>query len=499
MQARSHHDQPRLAYYQLFLSLRYLLSRFSALAALLSVTFGVAVIVIVLSIMGGYVVELRRSIREQESHLMILGPERFAVSGIYQLETLLSGVDNVKAVAPFVETLAMYRSGQFSPCHVRGIQPVKQTLVSAIGDHVLRPEELDRVLEELRKQDSTNRSEVETGTSADTAANRLLQEVVNAEGRPPLSPEELASFFGRDARMAVLEKYNPAVIGDLQGDIPPGCLVGIRLLLDRHMFLGQVVTIITLDTRTSEPVPRKFLVVGAFRTGDYNVDSGSIYVHVDTLKNMLGLFDEETNSYRYEGLRVAVKDLDRLQETKAAIESAVQSSDMPQFTGLRVLTWEQLRSNFIEAVRIEKFVIYFLLLILVAFAACMVLLMLLLTVIEKTRDVGVLLSLGATPDGIVWVFLTNGLILSVVGTVGGLALGYLFCLYINPIHDWIHATTGLRLFPAEIYNMDRIPIAFQPMDVLLSVTPPIFFGCLASLVPAFWAARRDPIKAIHNE
>jgi lipoprotein-releasing system permease protein len=81
----------------------------------------------------------------------------------------------------------------------------------------------------------------------------------------------------------------------------------------------------------------------------------------------------------------------------------------------------------------------------------------------------------------------------------GLAGGYVFCLYINPIHDWIYLQTGLRLFPAEIYHMDRIPVAFHLSDLLLSILPAVKFGFIASLIPAIWASRRDPIKAIHYE
>jgi lipoprotein-releasing system permease protein len=80
-----------------------------------------------------------------------------------------------------------------------------------------------------------------------------------------------------------------------------------------------------------------------------------------------------------------------------------------------------------------------------------------------------------------------------------LFLGYLFCWNINTIHDWVFALTGRELFAARIYHMDRIPISFQLGDVLLSIAPPVVLGFLASLVPAIWASRRDPIKAIHYE
>jgi lipoprotein-releasing system permease protein len=266
------------------------------------------------------------------------------------------------------------------------------------------------------------------------------------------------------------------------------------MLLDHQMFLGQVITIATIKPESSEPVEETFLVAGAFKTGDYDADSRAVYVHVDTLKNILDLFDPEENTYGYSGIRVKVEDISRLDETIKNIEAGLK-----KHRGLRALSWEQLRGTLLTAVKIEKFVIYFLLVLLMSFTGLMVLLMLLLTVIEKTRDMGVLLALGATPTGVTRIFLAGGLVTCLAGTVLGLLLGYLFCWNINTIHDWVFALTGRELFAARIYHMDRIHITFQLGDVLLSVAPPVVLGFLASLVPAIWASRRDPIKAIHYE
>ena len=138
-------------------------------------------------------------------------------------------------------------------------------------------------------------------------------------------------------------------------------------------------------------------------------------------------------------------------------------------------------------------------LILIVFTGSMILLMLTLTVIEKTKDVGVLMSLGAPPGGITKIFLFNGLLISMAGTALGLALGYAFSANINEIHDLIYAVSGVELFPAEIYQMDRIPVHFYPADILWCTLPPVIVGLLASLVPATWAPRRDPIGSIQYE
>lgn len=491
MVPRSPHKPPFFPFYELHLSLRYLRSRFSAVAALLSVTFGVAVILIVLSIMGGYMEVLRETIRGQESHLMVIGTSSFSVTGITELESIVESVKNVKAAAPFIEALAMYKSGQLNPCQLRGILPGREVRVSEIGRYVLRPAELEALFDRLGvgKPDETSE-----GPAASRPATALVDEVLRAPSRPPLNAEELERFYDPEFGRELLAKRNPKTLAAIGDSTLPAMIVGIHFLLERKMILGQAVEIGTIRPETHEPADERFIVAGAFKTGDYDFDSRAIFVHVDTLKNLLDLFDAKTGSYRYEGVRVAVDDLSRIQETKDDIQALL--NDNPS---LLVRSWEQMKGNILTAVLIEKFVIYFLLVLLMSFTGCMVLLMLLLTVIEKTRDMGVLLALGATPGGVVRIFLGSGLCLISAGTALGLAAGYLFCLYINPLHDWIHSVTGWKLFPPEIYHMDRIPISFQLGDVLLSVAPPVVLGFLSSLIPAIWASRRDPIKAIHYE
>ncbi len=496
MAAHSRSSPPLFPYYELHLSLKYLRSRFSSIAALLSVTFGVAVIWIVLSIMGGYIIVLRETIRGQESHLTIYGSAPFSVAHILQLEELIRSVKNVRGTAPFIETLAMYKSGQLNPCQLRGIHPRRELEVSEIGRYVLRPEELERVLPEI---EATGKDSGDGDKAKARSPVVSIDSILRSENRKPLEPGELERFFEPEFTAKILQEHNPRTLRALGNTVPPAVIVGVQFLIERKMFLGQVVEIGTVKPEQQGPMEQRFahesfVVVGAFKTGDYDFDSRSIFVHVDFLKNMLELFDARSNSYRYEGIRVSVDDFDRVNDTRKELEAIL----LPVAPWLRVITWEDLKGNILTAVLIEKFVIYFLLVLLMSFTGCMVLLMLLLTVIEKTRDMGVLLALGATPSGVVRIFLINGLLLVSVGTLLGLGIGYLFCLYINPIHDWIHSVTGLRLFPPEIYHMDRIPISFQSGDVLLSIAPPLFLGFFSSLIPAFWASRRDPIKAIHH-
>jgi lipoprotein-releasing system permease protein len=472
--------------------LRYLKSRLSAVAALLAVLFGVAVILIVLSIMGGYIETLKETIRGQESHLTVLGPGPFAVAPVAEIEEAIRRVPGVQATSPFIETLAMYRSGQFNPCHLRGVVPASQVEVSDLGRYIFRPEALEDLLREAQGAAADEADAEPDGTAAPRA--ELGTSLLTAE-RTSMSPSEVESLFSKERCRALLEKLNPATLAALGGEVPPAVIVGVHFLLENQVYLGQVLPIVAVHPRRGEPTVEWFVVAGAFRTGDYESDSKAMYAHADVLKNTLDLFDPEHNAYRFEGIRVALQDPSRLDEMAVAVERAL----LVDHPSLMVRTWEMQRPTLLRAVKIEKFVIYFLLVLLMGFTGCMVLLMLLLTVIEKTRDMGILLALGATPGGVVRIFLANGLLISLAGTLLGMGAGYLFCLNINPIHDWIARATSLELFPAKIYKMDRIPIDFQLTDVLLSIAPPLLLGFLASLIPSVWASRRDPIKAIHYE
>jgi lipoprotein-releasing system permease protein len=150
-------------------------------------------------------------------------------------------------------------------------------------------------------------------------------------------------------------------------------------------------------------------------------------------------------------------------------------------------------------VKIEKWIMGFVVSLLDVFCSCVVLLMLVLIVLEKTRDCGVLLALGATPRGVFSIFLLTGLTITAVGTACGLVAGWLFLGAINSVHDGIYSLTGLRLWDPEVYLLDRIPTSVNPGIVVMSILPALLFGFGASLVPAIWAARKDPIQAIHHE
>jgi len=481
--------------YKLFLSLRYFRSRFLALAAFLAITFGVAMLLIVQSVMGGYMTQLRENIRGQESHIQIIGSGQLGIDGVLDLEDALATVDNVAATAPFIERLGIFRSGvSIRPARIHGVDPVRQALVNDFGRYVLRPQELETVLSKHVPPPPTNANEVFREADVPEAV-REIHEIIHSDERPALGKKELARFFERDFRNEILEKHRPESAGDFV-IAPPGVIVGIHMLLEREVSIGEIMTINTLSPDTGNEIEKLFLVVGAAKTGDFDMDSGTLYADINVVRSMLNKdLPEDTDPFRIQGIRVALNDPTRLEETRDVINEKLDELDRL----LHVKTWLELRQNMLKAVGIEKNLVRLIVLILVVFTGSMILLMLLLTVIEKTRDIGVLMSLGATANGVTAIFLTNGLVISAVGTLAGLGLGYVFAANINELHDAIYAATGRQLFAPEIYHMDRIPVAFELLDVLWSTGPPVLIGMAASLVPAVWAPRRDPIKSLQFE
>ncbi len=622
--------------YTLFLSIRYLYRRFSALAALLAVTFGVATLFTVLSVMEGYMVKVREIVRGQESHLTLLGIPALSLTGSDDIQDLLKETSHVVGTAPFIESLAMYRSlNGFNFFQLKGVDPLAEARVGNLEEQLIRPEELDEILPQ-NESPRPQRTELE---------KRLWS--VFQQDRKPLRAEEVDDLFSLERRKEVLKKFTPPGFSGERREIPGGLIVGINLLLDREIFLGDELLLIALSPQTGEPIRESFIVVGAFKSGEFETDSRTALVRIERLQAFLNVYDPIARDDRIEGLRIALDDyhhagpvrdeiLSKLAQASAGakipdflnilkkipagfdkakasllaerlgrelegghlisrgkIEGAIQqaarslaatplmdllargvqraySSEVVKLGGERswisefhlisvmvqeveylwdqaflgdpsppsllpsgealnqaarrmvlisaqddlrfqaeklisrpfaaqVLTWEEQRPVLIRAVEREKSILLIIVILLMVFIGFIVLLMLMLLVIEKSRDIGVLLSLGAKPGGVVRIFLADGLAIVVLGVILGLIAGYFFTDNINRIHDAILVLTGVRLFAPEIYQLDRIPIAVTVSDVLLCVLPPVMLGFLASLIPAIWAARRDPIKILHYE
>ena len=122
-----------------------------------------------------------------------------------------------------------------------------------------------------------------------------------------------------------------------------------------------------------------------------------------------------------------------------------------------------------------------------------------MTVTQKTRDVGILTSMGAAPPGILRIFLLSGGVIGVTGALLGVATGLLSAHYLNDLNDWSRARLGVELFPTELYSLDRIPYEIEPGWVTQVAVSALVITLLAAWLPARRAARMDPVRALSHE
>ena len=459
--------------YTLFLTRKYLTSRVIAIVAVAAVAGAVFVLMAVLSVMEGFKVTMRDRIRGTLAHVRVEGRTYFSMYGVDDALEKLRAHPRVKAAAPYVDALGLYKSTRsLDVCTIVGIDPLAEADVGEFSNHLLRREEWIQLVE----SDST----------------------ILPDDRQPLTKDEIAYMFSREHRDLIIRNHGLDSVGF---DAPPQpIVVGIQAVKRQVMWPGMVVQLSSFTGIDHTPCEASFLVVGVFQTGMVPEDVRNVYMPIGAAWSFLELYDEreEVDDFRLSGVSLRLDDFAYADEVCAELREQV-IPELPGGRNLVVSTWEDHRANLLRAVEIEKAIIYAMMLLIVAFAACMIFVILWLMVIEKTRDLGVLASLGATPGGVVKVFTILGMFLTVTGAIIGGLGGWAFTSNINEIHDQIYAMTGWRLFPPDVYYLTELPVVHTQRDLLIIFLPTLFFGFCGSLIPALLAARRDPIGALRHE
>jgi lipoprotein-releasing system permease protein len=233
-------------------------------------------------------------------------------------------------------------------------------------------------------------------------------------------------------------------------------------------------------------LPKELTVTGIFKTGHYMHDSEFLLVPVHIGQELYGLGDA------LHGITVRTADPYGAEGVKKEIEKFLQP---PQFAQ----TWIDMNNQFFEAVRLERTVMFFLLFFIILVAAFGIMNTLITVTVQKTRDIGVMKAIGANIIQIVGVFLGQGIIVGLFGTLMGLALGMTAVQYRNEFSDWLAKATGIEVFPRQVYNFSRLPAEVIPRDVAIICIGAFLICCLFAFLPAYRAARLDPVKALRYE
>jgi lipoprotein-releasing system permease protein len=263
----------------------------------------------------------------------------------------------------------------------------------------------------------------------------------------------------------------------------PGIILGNELARNIGVSRGEPVTVISPLGRLTPlgRVPRSqtFRVAGIFDSGMYEYDSTIAYVSLWAAQRFLGIGDRVT------GIEVRVDEIYEADRVAKAIGKALDG--YPYWSR----DWMRMNKNLFSALKLEKIVMFIILTLIILVAAFNIVGTLIMVVIEKTRDIAILKSMGATRSSIMKIFMIEGAVIGLVGTLLGLLGGYTLCKLL--------ATYKFIELPSDVYYISTLPVQMNPFDVALIALAAIVITLAASVYPAWQASRFDPAEAIRYE
>ena len=285
------------------------------------------------------------------------------------------------------------------------------------------------------------------------------------------------------------ERVSSPWLGKLEaGEVPKpggtrdGLLLGRELALHIGAQVGDVVDVVTASSTLSPlglmPKRKRFLVTGLFNTGLYEFDSSTALVSIGVAQKLFGL--EGRASY----IQVKLKDIFAAPRIGEEIKALAPGT-------VYITTWMELNKSLFSALKLEKNIMFLTITLIVIVAALNIIATLILMVMEKTRDIGILMAIGATPAMINRVFFFQGALIGVIGTACGAVLGLAWCALANAFK--------LIRIPVDIYQISYVPFRMRPLDLALIVGVTLLISFVSTLFPARRAAKVDPAVALKYE
>lgn len=275
-------------------------------------------------------------------------------------------------------------------------------------------------------------------------------------------------------------------VGRLGGD---EIAIGSRIAWTLGVGPGDPVTLITgrgAETPFGPAVGKKTYRIGAvFEVGNSEYDAFIAYMPLEQAQAFFKYGDA------VQQIEVKVKDPERVERHLPAIVEAVN--------GLEVRDWRQQNQSYFDALRTERSVMRLILLLIVAVAALNVVTGLIMLVKDKTGDIAVLRTMGATQGSIMRIFFLSGSLIGVLGTLAGVVLGAVFVWNIDAIEQFLSWLFRTDLFPEDIYYFKGVPAEMQPGEVALIVGWSLFMSFVTTIFPARRAARLDPVEALRYQ
>jgi lipoprotein-releasing system permease protein len=426
--------------FELLLALRYLRPKRTfvsiiTLISILGVALGVAVLIIVISVMSGFDHDLRGKILGFNAHLKIFARDKSGMAGTMgnyaQVIKLVASNKNVRGAAPFV---------------------------------------LGQVLVETEPANTNTQAAL-------TAAPWLRGADVNAESSVSVLPKSITSgTFDLSGRSVVVGR-DFADSMDLA--------VGDRLSISSPNDLKK------MRANYGKPgaemiLPDDYTVTGIFDVGYFEYDANIIVTSLENAQELYNLDDS------VHGLMVMLNDPYQADRVRGELLQTLG----PNFS---ITTWMDDNSAILGALIVEKNVMFYLLFFIVLVAALCILSAQITFVVQKTREIGMLKALGATRLQISGIFLFQSAIIGVIGVASGFGLGVLAVSYRNEFLEFMRRATGWQLFPESIYQFSQLPAIIDAHDVAVICGCSFVICILGGVLPAIRAGKLKPVEALRYE
>ncbi|HQP98071.1 MAG TPA: ABC transporter permease [bacterium] len=436
-----------------------------AMLSMAGVALGVASLIVVLSVMNGFGKDLREKILSGRSNLVYTANQG-SLPDSPHLPKVFSEDPNVVAAAPLIESFALAQVGEqasYGGALVRGIDPTYESSVSDLDRKVIAGS-LDR----LRRVHS----------SPDSATEMIpIIEAVEPQLPGIAIGKEMAKYY---FRIYLPHRASKSEEAEAMRDA-----------------LGQTITLTAPPSgkdrpQGATPRVRTFEVVAVFSTGHYEFDLNWVYVSIREAQYLYDL------AGRVGAYSMALKDFSEqaTEETAERIDRLVEQYNRGQPGENRLdgspITWMLMNREFFEALVYEKRVMGYILRIIILVATFNILTTLFMVGMVKTRDIGLMRSVGATRSGVLRIFLLLGLLIGAIGVFSGLGLGLAVCEFIRRV--------GIEMpGDGQVYYLQYLPVRVEWADVLGVIGYTFVVSLVASLFPAYWAARQQPVDSLRYE
>lgn len=303
-----------------------------------------------------------------------------------------------------------------------------------------------------------------------------------------LTTDKMVTGLSRSVVEGDIDRLEPNM-GEGPGALP-GLLVGKELAKHLNLRVGGKVNVISpmgnITPLGMMPKMKPFRVTGIFNTGMFEYDSTLAYVSLGQAQSFFDLGDTVT------GIQLKAEDVYHTGDLARSINRVMG-------TDYYARDWMQMNRNILFALKTEKIVMFIILTLIVLVAAFGIASTLFMVVMEKNRDIAILKSMGATGGSIMKIFVLEGLVIGIIGTLLGVVSGLLIALNLEPIITLIQNVTGQNFFSKDIYYLDRFPSLVVPSDVVTISVTAVLISFVATLYPAWQASRMLPAEALRYE